>query len=353
MSEANEKSNERCIINSRLGAVGGQAVMEGVMMRKTTVAIAVRQQESKKIVVRKKPSRTIRDRVKLFRLPIIRGIVNFIEMMILSFKTLTASTEMLGIADEEPSKFEKWLEKKFGASLMGFLSVIATILGVFLSLFLFLYLPAGSAKLVDYLTPGELGKGYMSIIEGVMKIAIFVLYIFLTSLIPDIKRVFMYHGSEHKSIFCYESGEELTVENVKKHSRFHPRCGTSFMFVMIILSILISAALPSWTWTYTAVRVLIKVLMLPFIVGIGFEFIMYAGKHNNIFTKIASAPGLWMQRITTKEPDDDMIEVAITSIKTALPEVFPDFEIPFEEKEEDFTQKDISDKEEIKANENI
>lgn len=348
------KQNEKCVKNPRLGAVGGQAVMEGVMMRsKTTVAIAVRQYENEKIVVRVKPTKTIRDKVKLFKLPVLRGIVNFIEMMILSFSTLTASTEMLGIEEEEPSKFEKWLGKKFGASLMGFISVVAGILGVALSVFLFMYLPTGSAKLVDYILPGDLSSLVKSMIEGFMKIFIFVLYIYLTSLIPDIKRVYMYHGAEHKSIFCYESGEELTVENVKKQKRFHPRCGTSFMFVMIILSIVIGAALPDWTWTHTIIRVIIKMfIVLPLVIGIGYEFIMYAGKHTNLFTRIVSAPGLWMQRITTREPDDKMMEVAITSIKTALPEVFPDFEVPYEVKKDEQKQEEPTNTEEIKANEN-
>jgi len=351
MSDKKEKEVKNC----RLGAVGGQAVMEGVMMRsKGTVAIAVRQLDSKEIVVRVKPTKTIRDKVKILNKPIIRGIVNFIEMMILSFSTLTASTEMLGIEEEEPSKFEKWLDKRFGASLMGFISVIATILGVGLSVFLFIYLPTGSTKLIDSITPGELNRWYKSLIEGFMKILIFVSYIYLTSLIPDIKRVYMYHGAEHKSIFCYESGDELTVENVKKQTRFHPRCGTSFMFVMIIISIFAGAALPSWTWDYTIVRVLIKLLILPLIVGVGYEFIMYAGKHTNIFTKVLSAPGLWMQRITTREPDDSMMEVAIVSIKTALPDVFPDFVAPLEvEKEETVKQEDTTAKEDNKADENI
>lgn len=318
-------------INSKLGTVGGQAVMEGVMMRsKTNVAVSVRQIDTKQIVTRVKPTTTIRDRVKFFRLPLIRGLVNFIEMLILSFSTLTASTEMLGLEEEEPSKFEKWIDKKFGASLMKFISVIATIFGILLSIFLFVYLPSGSAKLIDGFVEGELSGFYKALIEGVIKIVIFVAYIALTALIPDIKRVYMYHGSEHKSIFCYEANEELTVENVKKHIRFHPRCGTSFMFVMIIISIFVGALIP--IWDPLILRVFIKLMVLPLIVGVGYEFIMYAGKHTNVFTKALSAPGLWMQRLTTKEPDDSMIEVAIVSIKAALPNEFPDFEIPLESK---------------------
>ena len=156
---------------------------------------------------------------------------------------------------------------------------------------------------------------------------IFVLYLFAVSLIPDIKRVFMYHGAEHKSIFCYENGLELTVENVKKQRRFHPRCGTSFLFVIIIVSILVNSLI---VWDQIWIRTVMKIVLLPVVVGLGYEYIMYAGRHDNPLTRVLSAPGLWMQRITTKEPDDSQMEVAIVSIKSALPEEFPDFEIPFE-----------------------
>jgi len=328
--------------------------MEGVMMRsKSTVAISVRQMDSKRIVCRTKPTKTIKDKIKFLNAPILRGIVNFIEMMILSFSTLTASTEMLGLEEEEPSRFERWLEKRFGASLFGVITVLASILGVALAIFLFFFLPIGSANLLERIIGSDIGR-YKNLIEGIMKVVIFVAYIALTSLIPDIKRVFMYHGAEHKSIFCYEAGEELTVENIRKHSRFHPRCGTSFMFVMIILSIFISYFLPGWTYNLPLLRVLFKIMLLPVIVGLGFEFIMYAGKHPNIVSRILSTPGLWMQRITTKEPDDSMLEVAIVSIKAALPQVFPDFEIPLEEKKsEESENTELREfNEEIKADEN-
>ncbi len=334
--------------NPRLGAVGGQAVMEGVMMRsKTTVSIAVRQPDTKEIVHQSKPTKSIKDRIKFFKLPFIRGMVGFIEMMILSFSTLTQSTEMLGILDEEPSKFEKWLKKHLGASLMGVLTFFAGLIGIALAIFLFFFLPVSGAKLADTIF-GDIG-GYKNIVEGVIKIVIFILYLLLTSLIPDIKRVFMYHGAEHKSIFCYESGEELTVQNVRTKSRFHPRCGTSFMFVMIVLSIGISSLLPAWTFDLPVVRTLIKILLMPVIIGLGFEFIMYAGKHQNMFTRIMLAPGLWMQRITTKEPTDDMLEVAIVSIKAALPDEYPDFEVPAYNKDQAANTADIQEEQEQAA----
>ena len=338
------KKKER---NPRLGCVGGQAVMEGVMMKsKTDIAIAVRRMTDGKVVVRTSKPKSLRDKYKFFRLPFIRGIVNFIETLIMSFSTLTASAEMSGLdEEEEPGKFEKWLDKHFGKSLMAFVSLIGTVLGVGLALVLFIWLPAFITKLIDkYLF--TVGNWY-SLVEGVIKISVFVLYMYLVSLMKDIKRVFMYHGAEHKSIFCYEAGEELTVENVKKQKRFHPRCGTSFIFVILIISILVGTLIPH---TSTLLRVALKLLVLPVIVGIGFEFIMYAGKHDNIVTKIFSAPGLWMQRITTKEPDDSMMEVAIISIKCALRNEFPDFEIPYEPEKEENTADTEEKKEETNEN---
>ncbi len=300
----------------RLGTVGGQAVIEGIMMKSgDNVALSVRDTNGK-INTDISKHISIRTKNNFFNLPIIRGIVNFIESMILSTKTLNKSADMLGIEDEE-SKFEKWLTEKLGKSVATVFSVIGTVLGLALSVFLFMYLPS---LISDFCDPTLTAPIQKSIIEGVVKILIFIAYIALVGLIPDMKRVFQYHGAEHKSIFCYESGLELTVENVMKQKRFHPRCGTSFLFVMMIIGILVSMfyiTLPR------LLRVLTKILILPLIVGIGYEFIRFAGKHDNIVTKILSAPGLWIQRLTTKEPDAEQIEVAIHSIKAALPDVFP------------------------------
>ncbi|MFA7186232.1 MAG: DUF1385 domain-containing protein, partial [Victivallales bacterium] len=243
----------------------------------------------------------------------------------LSFSTLTASAEMLGIEEDEPGRFGKWLQKHFGKSVIGLASVIGMVLGIAVALLLFIWLPAFLAKIVSrYIV--TLG-GWYSLVEGLLKMAIFISYLLLVSLMPDIKRVFAYHGAEHKSIFCYEAGEELTVENIRTKKRFHPRCGTSFIFVILIISILIGSVLPSGVvW----LRVMLKILLLPLVVGIGFEYIIYVGKHENLLTRIISAPGLWVQRITTKEPDDKMMEVAIVSIKSSLRSEFPDFVIPYE-----------------------
>ncbi len=316
--------------SSRRGAVGGQAIIEGVMMRsKEYTAITVRRLDNKKISVSRKDNSSISDKFKFLKWPIIRGVVNFIESMILSFSTITEGTEMLGldVAEEEQSKFDKWLEDHCGKWIIPVVSVISVILGVLLSVGLFIWLPTfiGDLFFGTRRLSADFGAGaWRSIVEGVIKVVIFIAYIWLTALIPDMKRVYMYHGAEHKSIFCYEAELELTVENVRKQSRFHPRCGTSFMFSMIILSIAIGIIF-LWAVETVWLRSLLKIALLPLTVGIGYEFIRYAGKHDNALIRALSAPGLWMQNLTTKEPDDDMIEVAITSLKSALPEDFPGF----------------------------
>jgi len=193
---------------------------------------------------------------------------------------------------------------------------IGAVLGVALAVLLFYFLPTLVCNLVSNIMNKDLGM-LRSVIEGVMRIAIFLCYVALCSLMSDIKRVFMYHGAEHKTIFCYEAGEELTVENVRKHSRFHPRCGTSFMIIILMLGIIVGFFIP---FTNPFLRTGIKILCIPIVVGIGYEFIKYAGKHDNVCTRILSAPGKWVQRITTKEPDDDMIEIAIEALKLVIPE---------------------------------
>lgn len=314
-----DKKQKCSYIPERRGKVGGQAVLEGVMMRcGENVATTVRRDDgttatktSKFVPLRKKN--------KFFQLPLVRGVVNFIDSMRLSFSTLNDSAEMLGIDEEmEETKFEKWLKKHFGKGVMDFIMGVAMVLGVVLAVFLFMFLPTFFTGLIEKAT-GELGL-WKSVIEGGMKIVIFVAYMLLVSLMKDIRRTFEYHGAEHKSIFCYEAGEELTVENVRKHSRFHPRCGTSFMFVMILLSIVVGLFI---TWESKLLRVVLKLLLLPLVMGLGYEFLMYAGKHDNFIVRALSAPGLLMQRITTREPDDSQIECAIASLKAAMPDEFP------------------------------
>ena len=272
-----------------------------------------------------------KDKNKFFSLPLIRGIVAFAESMVTGYQYLMESAEKStqGLEDDEAdmSKFDRWINDHFGEKMMNVLGVISSILGVALALVLFMWLPT---FLVDVITRNQLLK-YHPLFEGLIRIVIFVLYMFLVSKMKEIHRVFMYHGAEHKSIFCYEHGLELTVENVKKQGRFHPRCGTSFMFVMILLSILLSSILvlifPELSQINRFLWILIKLLILPLVMGIGYEFIRYAGKHDNWFVKALSAPGLWMQRITTQEPTDDIVEVGIAALSAVLTENPEDDEI--------------------------
>ena len=319
--------------NPRLNQVGGQAVLEGVMMKAGTDCATACRKTDGSIVVLPRQFISVRKKCRLLNIPFLRGIVNFIEMLLLSMQILTASAEVV-VEEEEltESKFEIWMRKHLGIKLFDVLMVFATILGVVLALTLFLFLPRvaadGIEALINLFAEPNLDLGvWRAVIEGALKICIFMSYLLLVGLMPDIRRTFEYHGAEHKSIACYESGEELTPENAKKHRRFHPRCGTSFMFVMILLGvavgIFINYILPGLSpLAYTGIRLLI----LPAIVGVGYEFIMLAGKHNNAVTRLLSAPGLWMQRITTKEPDEKQLEVAITALKYALVSAFPDFD---------------------------
>ena len=322
---AEKKLRPQHPIKERLGVVGGQAVLEGVMMKnKDRCSVAVRKEDGTVTVINSTFT-SVRKKHKILNLPLIRGVVNFVEMLILSFSTLTTSAEALGIDDTEPeNKFEEWLLKTFGEHLFGALMFVAGILGVALALLIFVGLPALITKGLALLFHTTFSHFVTSLIEGVLKIAIFIAYLSLVSLMKDIRRTFEYHGAEHKSIFCYEDGVELTPENVKKYIRFHPRCGTSFIFIVLIVSILVGAlpflpANPAW------LRVLCKLALLPLIVGIGYEFIRFAGRHDNAFTRFLSAPGLWIQRLTTKEPDLEQIAVAIAALKASMPDEFPGY----------------------------
>lgn len=315
-------------INPRLGKAGGQAVLEGVMMKSAErYATAVRRDDGT-IALKTGECASVRNKYKIAKIPIIRGVVAFVESLVFSYRTLMESAEMLDVDDMEPeTKFEKWLTKKLGDKLMNVIMAIGSVLGVVLALGLFIYLPGLITKGIDRLAGGKLGL-WKNLISGLIKILIFIGYMVAVSFMKDIRRTFEYHGAEHKTIFCYESGDDLTVENVKKHKRFHPRCGTSFIFVILVISILISTLANiafSNLWDNSGIQALSKIILLPLVTGIGFEFLMYAGKHDNLFTKICSAPGLWMQRITTKEPDDSQIECAIMAFKASIPSEFPDF----------------------------
>ena len=318
-----KKKNEA---SCRLGKVGGQAVIEGVMMKAGDRTVTSCRKPDGTIYVNDARFVSIRKNNKFLDLPIIRGVVNFVEMMKLSMGTMTAATEALGLEEEEETKFEKWLKKRFNADIVGFIMVIGVVLSVLLAMTLFLALPTWISQLLDtFVFGGKLGV-WTAVTEGVIKVIIFLAYLWLVSLIPDIKRVFMYHGAEHKSIACFEAGDELTPERAKEYTRFHPRCGTSFMFLTILIGIaagfFIKTLLPNLHWLpYAAIRIGI----LPILMGLGYEVIRLAGKHDNVLTRIMSAPGIWAQRLTTKEPTEDMLEIAITSLKCALRDDFPEF----------------------------
>ena len=306
-------------------SIGGQALIEGIMMQGPKgAAMSVRLPDGT-IDTEMLEVKHLRDKFKPAKLPLIRGVVNMVESLLFGFKCMEKSAEKAGIDDdidpEEMSKLDKWLSDHFGPKMMAVITGISMVLGVALAFGLFFYLPTFLVDTVDkYLFKDALADLH-PLFEGVMRMVIFVAYVWIVSKIPDIKRVFMYHGAEHKSIFCYEHGLELTVENVRKQKRFHPRCGTSFIFVVLIISIFLSSALVVIFPGIDDVRIVwmgIKLLIMPLTVGVSYEFIKYAGKHENLLVKILSAPGLWMQKITTQEPTDDIIEVGIESLKAVL-----------------------------------
>ena len=327
MKKENCPKDEGC----RLNKVGGQAVLEGVMMKAGKRTVTSCRKSDGSVVVYDSEFNSVRKKHKILNLPIVRGVVNFIEMMALSMKTLNASAEALGI-EEEDDKFEKWCKKHLGAKATDVIMIISLVLGLALSVLLFIGLPTWSADGVNWLWQNlfhqnALSPTVIAILEGMLKVTIFIVYLLLVSMMKDIKRTFMYHGAEHKTIACYEAGEELTPENAAKHRRFHPRCGTSFMFLMIALGIVIGMFIRNImpAGTHTLIISLIKLALLPITMGVGYEILMIAGKHDNVITRIISAPGMWVQRITTKEPTLDMLEIAITSTKCALRDEEPEF----------------------------
>lgn len=313
-------------VAERLGKVGGQAVLEGVMMKAGARTVTTCRKEDGSVFVHDGSFESVRKKHKILNIPILRGVINFVEMMILSFKTLGVSADALDL-DTEKDKQKKAEGKK---TTTDFIMIIGLILGVALAVGLFIVLPGLLSDFVAFLVRRlsyyEINATVKAVIEGVSKILIFIAYLVLVALMPDIKRTFMYHGAEHKSIACFEAGAELTPENAKNYTRFHPRCGTSFMFVMILLGVAVGIALNNIFPNFNRLALsAIRLGILPLVVGLGYEFIMFAGKHDNTVTRILSAPGLWMQRITTREPTEDMLEIAIISIKCALRDDVPEF----------------------------
>ncbi len=303
-------------------SIGGQALIEGIYMRGPKKQSIVVRDKDGQLVIKTEELKLTREHYPILGIPFVRGAFAFLGTMVEGVKALMYSADFYPEDDEDvaPSKLDKWLEEHVDNKKMDSIIVaFSTILAIAFSVGLFFLIPTVVASLLKRLMP--INTFGQNLIEGVIRIAVFMIYLILVSKMKDIRRVFSYHGAEHKTIFCYERGLELTVENVRTMPRHHPRCGTSFMFVVIILAILCYSILFSIiTPPNTLVRILLQLLLIPVIVGIAYEINRYVGRHDNIFTRIMTAPGLWMQNFTTFEPDDSMIEVGIESLKQVLPE---------------------------------
>ena len=295
--------------------IGGQAVMEGIMMRNgSEYSVAVRK-ENGEIEVKKETYKGVGSKCKLFRLPFIRGIFSFVDSLVLGMKSLNYSASLFmedGEEEEEPGRFEKWLQKKFGDKAEKVIMDLTMVMSIILALGIFMVFPTWVSTLMKPL----LGNGiWMALFEGVLRIAIFIAYVGLISLMPDIKRTYMYHGAEHKCINCIEHGLPLTVENVMKSSKEHKRCGTSFLLIVMVISILFFLVIrPETLW----LRLVSRILLIPVIAGVSFEFLRLAGNSDNPVVNLLSKPGLMLQGLTTKEPDEKMAEVAICAVEAVF-----------------------------------
>ena len=295
-------------------SIGGQAVIEGVMMKGPhEMAIAVRKPDGE-IIIEKKSVNALSMKYKIFKLPILRGVISFFESMITGVRSLMFSAEFFDLEEEQPSKFDLFLERKFGNKLKDIVIYSSVFFALVFSILLFFMLPA---FISGFLRKVIESNAVIVALEGIIRISIFMIYLLLVSKMDDIQRVFMYHGAEHKSIHCYEHGEELTVENVKKHTRLHPRCGTSFLLIVMIISIFIFLFIKS---DHVFLRLLYRLLLLPVVAGVSYEIIKLAGRYDNKFTRAISKPGMLLQYMTTVEPDEAQIEVAIASLKAVIPE---------------------------------
>ena len=294
--------------------IGGQAVMEGIMMRNgSEYSVAVRK-EKEEIEVKNETYKGVGSKCKLFRLPFIRGIFSFVDSLVLGMKSLnySASLFMEDGEEEEPGRFEKWLQKKFGDKAEKVIMDLTMVISIILAMVILMVFPTCVSTLMKPL----LGNGiWMALFEGVLRIAIFIAYVGLISLMPDIKRTYMYHGAEHKCINCIEHGLPLTVENVMKSSKEHKRCGTSFLLIVMVISILFFLVIrPETLW----LRLVSRILLIPVIAGVSFEFLRLAGNSDNPVVNLLSKPGLMLQGLTTKEPDEKMAEVAICAVEAVF-----------------------------------
>lgn len=298
--------------------IGGQALIEGIMMKnpQKKTALAVRRPD-KTIDISYIEEKSLKDKYAVCRLPVIRGVITYVETMIQGYKVMMKSADISGFTDIE-EETQKPRDPKKESVTTAAIVTIASVLGIVLAVILFMAIPRYAVSGLERLFDTAFNKVTRAGIEQLIKLAVLVVYMWAISFMKDIHRVFAYHGAEHKTIFCYEAGLPLTIENVKKQKRLHPRCGTSFLILMILVSLIVSTIIqmifPSvydiaWLW------IVAKLLMLPLICGLGYELLKACGKYDNVLTRIISAPGLWLQRITTKEPEDDMIEIAIAALK--------------------------------------
>lgn len=301
----------------KITTIGGQALMEGIMMvgpKRTTAAFC---DEQGNITTEDIEVERITKKYPLLGKPFIRGIFAMIDTFRLGYKALSLSADKLtDMEEEELTGLDKWLQEHLGDKLTGIIMGVGSVLGVGLAIVLFFMLPTFLFNLLQG-AAGDGIAGWRSVFEGLLRIAIFVGYVLAVSCMPDIKRVFQYHGAEHKTIFCYEADLPLTVENVRPQGRFHPRCGTSFMILMLLLGIIVGFFIP---FSNPILRTAVKLLCIPVIVNIGYEVQKACARHDNTLCHIITAPGLWMQRITVKEPDDKMIEAAIAAMQAVIPE---------------------------------
>ena len=320
-------SYSRKVKGMKYSGIGGQAVIEGIMMQNgNDYAIAVRKPDGD-IEVKKDTYLSMTKKHKVLGLPFVRGIFSFIDSMVVGMRALTWSCSFFEDDEEaEPGKFEAWLDKVFGEKLESALMTVVMVFSFVMAIGIFMVLPLFIANICRGFIHSDT---VMAILEGVIRIVIFIAYIKLVSRMEDIKRTFMYHGSEHKCINCIENGMELTVENAKKQTMVHKRCGTSFMLVVMFVSILLFMfiSVPNM-W----VRMVLRILLIPVIAGISFEFISLAGKSENPVINVLSKPGLWLQALTTREPDDSMLEVAISSVEAVFD--WRDFLAHYEDEEE-------------------
>ena len=303
-------------------SIGGQALIEGILMRGVDKQAIVIRAQSGELITKVEPLNQLRDKHPFLGLPLIRGVVNFLDSMAKGMKAVTYSAQFLPEEEQEqPSKLDLWLEKKFSSEKAEKLIIgIAVVLGLALAVGLFIFLPTALVGLVPGLRHGH--DGLRTLLEGILKLAIFLTYMGAVSRMKEMRRMWSYHGAEHKTIYCYEHGKDLTVDNVRQESRFHPRCGTSFLLVVIILSVFVFIVVNAFLHVDNVfLRILVKLLLLPVVVSLSYELNRWLGRHDELtISRILSWPGRKLQLLTTREPDDGMMEVAIAALKLVIPD---------------------------------